>query len=830
MAAVVTLASGFSPWAIVVDAAGNVYATDQTNNEVQKIPAGGGSPVVLSTGYGSPTGIAIDNDGDLFVIDDVEDLVKEIPAVSGTTTVVASGFANPIGIAIDYLGNMYVSGAGANTIKYFEPVGGYYLNMPLPAGLNFDTHTGIFSGTPILASGAQNYIVTGYNDVSISGVGQINIQADINPLPVISYSTPQSYPPGTAITPLAPASEYVNSPGFNSIPLNFGSGFNGPTGVATDASGNVYVADPINNKVQKFPAGGGAPVTLGSGFSGPFGLAVDNFGDVFVADQGNNAVKEILVGGGLITLGSGFSLPTGVAVDANGNVYVADYNNNAVKMIPAGNGTPVTLSSGFSLPVGVAVDASGDVFVADRGDNAVYKIPAGSSSKVAIGSGYSSPYGVAIDASGNIFIADNFNSAVKWIAPGTSTPVVIGSGFGNPEGVAVDGAGNVYIADFSKKVVRQIVPVGGYFLNTSLPLGLTFSYSTGVISGTPTSTSPATNYTVTAYNNAGGSAAVVNIKVSAASIAELSGLTISNGTLSPGFASNFTSYSATVANSVSSVTLTPTASIVGSTIQVNGSNTTSGSVSSPVTLSVGTNNITTVVTSPDGTNSKAYVITVTRQGASNDNLSGITVSNGTLSPAFATGTNSYTDAVGAGLASITITPTAADPTATITVNGVAVTSGSPSSQPLVAGSNTISIVVTAHDGVTKQTYTIVVKEPLSTNANLTAFKPTPGPISPAFSPTTTSYTETVNYAVTSLTITPTTVFAGATVKVNGTSVASGAASGPIALAVGSNTINTVVTAQDGVTTKTYTLTVTRSAALKDAQALSASSSAAAALS
>ena len=144
---------------------------------------------------------------------------------------------------------------------------------------------------------------------------------------------------------------------------------------------------------------------------------------------------------------------------------------------------------------------------------------------------------------------------------------------------------------------------------------------------------------------------------------------------------------------------------------------------------------------------------------------------------------------------MTVTPTAADPTATITVNGQVVESGNPSQAlPLVVGANNITIVVTAQDGVTTQTYSIVATEAASTNDNLLSFKPNTGSISPAFAPTTTSYTETVKpNAVSSISITPTTVVNSATVTVNGTAVTSGTPSPAIPLNVGSNTITTVVT-------------------------------------
>ena len=98
-------------------------------------------------------------------------------------------------------------------------------------------------------------------------------------------------------------------------------------------------------------------------------------------------------------------------------------------------------------------------------------------------------------------MADNFNNAVKMDTAGPHA-CCNSSGFGNPEGVAVSPSGMVFVADFTKKAVRQPTPIGGYFINTNLLPGLTFSGTTGTVSGTPTATSPAKTILVTAYNGA----------------------------------------------------------------------------------------------------------------------------------------------------------------------------------------------------------------------------------------------------------------------------------------------------------------------------------------
>ena len=200
------------------------------------------------------------------------------------------------------------------------------------------------------------------------------------------------------------------------------------------------------------------------------------------------------------------------------------------------------------------------------------------------------------------------------------------------------------------------------------------------------------------------------------------------------------------------------------------------------------------------------------------NLSALTPSAGTLDPVFDSGTTSYTASVPYATASMTVTPTAADAGATITVNGNPVTSGSPSGAiSLSVGANVITTEVTAEDTVTIKTYTLTVtRAAASTNADLSALTPSAGTLDPVFDSGTTSYTASVPYATASMTVTPTKADAGATITVNGNSVTSGSPSGSISLSVGANVITTEVTAEDAVTIKTYTLTVTRAAASTNA--------------
>lgn len=304
---------------------------------------------------------------------------------------------------------------------------------------------------------------------------------------------------------------------------------------------------------------------------------------------------------------------------------------------------------------------------------------------------------------------------------------------------------------------------------------------------------------------------LVTVTRAASANADLASLSLSAGTLSPAFASGVTTYTAAVPNTTTSLTVTPGASEATATVTVNGATVAPGSASGTIALAVGANVITTIVTAEDGTTTSTYTVTVTRAASSNSDLSGLSLSAGTLSPAFATGTTSYTASVPNTTTSLTITPDVSDATAAITVNGATVPSGAASGPiTLAVGPNALTTVVTAEDGTTT-TYTVTVTRAPSTNADLSGLSLSSGTLSPAFATGTTAYTASVPNGATTLTLTPTAGDPTATITVNGVTVASGAASASVALAVGNNVIATVVTAEDGTTQTSYALTVTRAA-------------------
>ena len=457
---------------------------------------------------------------------------------------------------------------------------------------------------------------------------------------------------------------------------------------------------------------------------------------------------------------------------------------------------------------------------------------AGGNSVTITGTNLTSATSVTIDGATAVVTA-NTATSITATAPSGSAGVA--------KNVAVTTAGGTVTSTgvytyIDAPTIASVSPSSGPIAGgTSVTItGTNLTGATAVSFGGTTATTftvnSATSITATAPAHAAGASAVAVTTVGGtatsagafsylASTATLQTLSLSSGTLSPTFASGTTSYTASVSNATSTITVTPTVTDSNATVKVNTVTVASGVASGAIALNVGANTITTVVTAQDGTTTQTYTTTVTRAGANNAALSNLVLSSGTLSPTFAGGTTSYTSTVTNAISTITVTPTVSDSNATVKVNGITVVSGSASgSISLNVGSNTITTVVTAQDGTTTQTYTTTVTRstPASNVATLSAMTISSGTLSPVFASGTASYTASVTNATTSITVTPTVTQANATITVNGTAVTSGNASGAISLSVGSNTITTVVTAQDGTTTQTYTTAVTRAALLAQA--------------
>ena len=178
-----------------------------------------------------------------------------------------------------------------------------------------------------------------------------------------------------------------------------------------------------------------------------------------------------------------------------------------------------------------------------------------------------------------------------------------------------------------------------------------------------------------------------------------------------------------------------------------------------------------------------------------------------LSPAFASGTTAYTAAVAHDVSAVTVTVSVASAGSAyeVRLNGVVDQDGV---VPLAVGAgNVIAVVVTAQDGESSQTYTVMVTRAGSADASLSALSLSGVTLMPAFASGTMTYTASVSNSVTETTVAASAV-AGAAfdVKLNGVVDQDGV----VPLGVGSgNVIAVEVTAQNGASTQTYTVTVTR---------------------
>ena len=270
----------------------------------------------------------------------------------------------------------------------------------------------------------------------------------------------------------------------------------GPAGIAVDSSGNLFVADPINNVVEKFsPTGvivmtvgqigirGWADGPLGIGlFNTPTGVALDAAGNIYVADQNNSTIRKVTPSGVMSTLagtpntyahqdGTGasalFCQPTALAIDASGNLYVTDGANGNLnnsnppgicirKVTPAGVVSTVSnldgvtaLEPGHFNLMGIAVDGQGSLYVSVGPPNDSLPI---------VAQVFPPPNGNAIFKVSPSGVASLY--AGQPDVPGAADGPAAQARFNNPGGLALDGAGNLYVADTNNDTLRMISPAG----------------------------------------------------------------------------------------------------------------------------------------------------------------------------------------------------------------------------------------------------------------------------------------------------------------------------------------------------------------------------------
>jgi Tol biopolymer transport system component/DNA-binding beta-propeller fold protein YncE len=282
---------------------------------------------------------------------------------------------------------------------------------------------------------------------------------------------------------------------------SYGTGdgqFNQPWGIAVDRSGNVYVVDSLNYRIQKFSSTGTFVTQWGSSGTGdgqfiyPCGIAVDSSGNVYVVDSRYYRIQKFsstdginytfVTKWGINGTGDGqFNSPLTIAVDSSGYIYVGDYGNNRIQKFSSTDGINYTFvtkwgSNGtgdgqFNSPYGITVDSSGNVYVVDFGNNRIQKFSSTDGINYTFvtkwgsnGTGdgqFNSPIGIAVDSSGYIYVGDYGNNRIqKFTSTGTFVTQwgSYGTGDGQfnfPIGIAVDNSGYVYVLDAGNERIQK---------------------------------------------------------------------------------------------------------------------------------------------------------------------------------------------------------------------------------------------------------------------------------------------------------------------------------------------------------------------------------------
>jgi uncharacterized protein (TIGR03437 family) len=380
--ATLTLPSG-----VAIDGSGNVYVADQWNLRIRKISSGNIATVAGNGGFSysgdggaatraqlnGPQGVALDPAGNLYIADSRNGVVRKITTDHNIATVPGTSLILPRGLAADSAGNIYVSDALDNRVKRIGTDG----SVVTVAG----NGTAGFGGDGGPAAGAQ---LSGPAGLAVDRAGNLYI-ADFANNRIREVTTD-----GSIHTIAGTGTQTYSGDGAAAVL----AGLNGPLGVAVDSAGNLYIADTNNHAIRKVTtdgnintiAGTGVPGAAGDGgpptaaqIPGPTALALDPAGNLYVSDA-SMRVRKIFAGSVITTVaGSGASGysgdggvatlatlngPSGIAVDPSGNLYLADTGNNAVRSLQpaaAGAATLTALTNAASNQAGSA--APGEIVV-----------------------------------------------------------------------------------------------------------------------------------------------------------------------------------------------------------------------------------------------------------------------------------------------------------------------------------------------------------------------------------------------------------------------------------------------------------------------------------
>jgi uncharacterized protein (TIGR03437 family) len=479
------------PGAIAVDPSGSIYVAEY--DRVRKFSTGGTITTVIAGLSGS---LAVDSSGSLYVASGTQ--VFKTRADGGVTTVAGkantvsdSGDGGPalsatfegiIGLAINFAGDLIIADGTIRRIS----ADGIVHTIAGAACCDFPKLYRAWAGG------------VGAAAVDLSG----NVYVGVLIGDVLRRITPDGI-----VTDVA-GTDHPGYVGDGGPALE--AQLSTPQDVAVDAAGNLYVADYGNSRVRKVSPAGVITTVAGngtSGFSGdggpatsaqlggPTALAIDSAGNLFISDYLNNRIRKVNPDGIISTvagtgqccdLGDGgpatnayVPMPHGIAVDSAGYLYIAEWPDSRIRKVTpsgtistiAGNGTRGLSGDGgpatdgqLNLPWGVAVDVTGTVYVADNQNSRLRKVsPDGTITTMAGGANsgglnLGTPAGIALDSAGNLFGSGGWKiSAGGKLSALTFYNEAGVQVFASGIGITVDAKGNLFLVGGDQ--VRKLEPM-----------------------------------------------------------------------------------------------------------------------------------------------------------------------------------------------------------------------------------------------------------------------------------------------------------------------------------------------------------------------------------